>query len=505
MTIKESEMNYNRLLSIFFSALLLLGYSSCKKRLDLKPPDGILAQDYWQTKEQVRAAVIGCYGSLLGDPSGTDKPLSELLFLWGELRADMLSPSLGITAEELDIMNVNTVATNSITNWRPVYRTINYCNTVISFAPKAMETDKTFTREALNGYVAEAKALRAMLYFYLVRSFGDVPLKTTPTSNDDEIVTIPKSPQQDVLAQIIADLNEAEPKAALTYGNQASDKGRITRYTINALQADVYLWMEKYPEALAACDKVINSKRFGLVANTSAWYNTVFRTGNSNESIFEFQFDVQKINTFYNVFAIGKKQFIAANRVMDQVYGSVDLNGFKDIRGDGASMRASDGLIWKYVGRNSSDLIASGDSYTHWFVYRYPDVLLMKADALAQMNRGQEALDIVYTVRNRANALSATDNHPDAANTDDVAKFILEERAREFMFEGKRWYDVLRYVKRNNYANIGYLLDLVAGIVPANTVHTSQTKMLDHNSHYFPIYFYELQTNKSLLQNPFYK
>ena len=498
-------MRYHRLINVFFLALFLLGYSSCKKHLDLKPPDGILAEDYWKTKEQVRAAVIGCYGSLLGDPSGGSRPLAELFFLWGELRADMIYPSLGATPEEYEVMNVNTVPTNSITNWRPVYQSINYCNTVIAFAPKAMETDKTFTQEALDGYVAEAKALRAMLYFYLVRSFGDVPLKTTATSNDDEIVNLAKSPQADVLAQIVADLNEAEPKAALTYGSQASDKGRFTRYTINALQADVYLWMDKYAEAMAACDKVINSKRFGLVAYSSAWFNTVFRTGNSNESIFEFQFDAQKLNSFYYFFAISSKHFVAANKVTDQAYGSDDLNGFKDARGDGASVRASDGLIWKYVGKNATDLIASGDSYTHWFVYRYSDVLLMKAEALARLNRGQEALDIVTVIRNRANALAVTNNHPDPANVDDVSRFILEERCREFMFEGKRWYDVLRYVKRNNYAQIGYLQDMVAGIVPANSVHTAQTKMLDHNSHYFPIYFYELQTNKSLVQNPFYK
>src|SRR5882757_6293936 len=226
-------MRYHRFINAFLLALLLLGYSSCKKHLDLKPPDGILADDYWKTKEQVRAAVIGCYGSLLASPSGA-RPLSEMFFLWGELRADMISPSLGATAEELEVMNVNTVPTNAITNWRPVYETINYCNTVIEFAPKAMETDKTFTQEALDGYVAEAKALRALLYFYLMRSFGDVPLKTTATATDDEIVTIPKNPQADVLAQIINDLNDAEPKAALTYGSQASDKGRITRYTINA-------------------------------------------------------------------------------------------------------------------------------------------------------------------------------------------------------------------------------------------------------------------------------
>ncbi|HEX6431500.1 MAG TPA: RagB/SusD family nutrient uptake outer membrane protein [Niastella sp.] len=498
-------MSHKLLYTIFSLSLVLAMSPSCKKRLDQKPSDGIIREDYWKTKEQVRAAVIGCYGSLLGDPTGSGTALPELLFLWGELRADMLAPSLGTTSQEFDVMNVNTSSSNSIVNWRPVYRTINYCNTVIDFAPGVMKNDKTFTQEALDAYVAEARTIRALLYFYLARSFGDVPLKLSSTSSDEEIADIAKSSQQEVLAQVINDLNAAEPKAPLSYGNAASDKGRITRYTINTIQADVYLWMDKYAEAMVASDKVINSKRYGLIAAGGAWFNTLYRTGNSSEGIFELQFDVQKQNTFYNLFAVSGKQFIAANRVMDLVYTTDDLSVLKDVRSDGASVRASDGLIWKYVAKNSTDLIAQNDSYTHWFVYRYADVLLMKAEALAQVNRGQEALDIVNVIRTRAQALDATNTHPDPANVTDVSRFILEERAREFMFEGKRWYDVLRYVKRNNYAQLDYLLDMVAGTVPANTVRTTQAKMKDHNSHYFPIFDYELQTNKNLVQNPFYK
>jgi starch-binding outer membrane protein, SusD/RagB family len=497
------KMRHTLIYTICFFSLMFT--VSCTKRLDQKPSDGIIREDYWKTKEQVRAAVIGCYGSLLGDPANSSVALPELLFLWGELRADMLAPSLGTSASQYEIMNVNTTASNSIVNWRSVYSTINYCNTVTDFAPAVMANDKTFTQEALDAYVAEAKTLRALLYFYLARSFGDVPLKLTSTSSDAEIANVAKSSQQEVLNQVIKDLNEAEPKAPLTYGSAASDKGRITRYTINAIQADVYLWMDKYTEAITACDKIINSKRFGLIGSSSAWFNTLFRTGNSTEGIFELQFDAQKLNTFYTMFAISNKQFIAANRVMDLVYTTDEVNGLKDIRSDGASVRASDGLIWKYVGKNSADLIALSDSYTHWFVYRYADVLLMKAEALAQLNRGQEALDIVNVIRARAQALESTNTHPDPANVTEVSRFILEERAREFMFEGKRWYDVLRYVKRNNYAQLDYLLDMVAGTVPANTVRATQTKMKDYNSHYFPIFQYELQTNKQLEQNPFYK
>jgi hypothetical protein len=484
--------------------LVVISTASCNKWLDLKPSDGIIRQDYWKTKEQVKAAVIGMYASLLDDPTGKDRSLPEMFFLWGELRADMLATSTGTLDEQFQVMNVNTVPSNSIVNWRPVYRTINYCNTVIDFAPDVLTSDKTFTQEALDAYVAEAKSMRALMYFYLVRSFGDVPLKLKSTSSDEEISTIAKSPQQDVLNQILKDLNEAEPKTLLTYGDVASDKGRITRYTVNAIQADVYLWMDKYDEAVTACNKVINSHRFGLVPASTAWYNTVFRTGNSTESIFEVQYSAQKINDFYFLF-YGNRQFLAANKVMDQVYTADALTGQKDVRSDGASVRAEDGMIWKYIGKNDKDVIAANDSYTHWFIYRFADVLLMKAEALAQKGQGTDALDIVYALRQSRNALSGTDNNPDAQNKNEVALFILEERSREFMFEGKRWYDVLRYVKRNNYEHISYLQDMISGIVPANMVRTAQAKMLDHNSHYFPIYQYELQTNKALVQNSFYK
>lgn len=500
-----------RTFSVVCTCLLLsLLLPSCKKWLDLKPVDGIIRENFWKTKEDVRAGVIGCYASLLGDPTAsstsTDRSLVETLFLWGEIRADMMAPSLGTTNEQYQVMSVSTVSSNSIVDWSDVYRTINYCNTVIDYAPAVLSSDKTLTQNVLDGYVAEAKAMRALMYFYLVRSFGAVPLKLVATSSDQQIQILAKSTQQQVLDQIVKDLTEAEPTILVSYGDNITDKGRITRYAVNAMQADVYLWEEKYSDALTACDKVIASKQFGLIAPGSAWFSTLYRNGNSNESIFEFQFNAQKPNLQYVLCATAKRQFVAANRVMDQVYGSDNVNYFKDIRGDGGSVRASDNLIWKFIGINSNDAIATAaDSYTHWFVYRYADILLMKAEALAQLGNGTEALSLVQQIRNRAQALSTTNTSPNPANVNEVSLFILQERAREFMFEGKRWYDVLRYVKKNNYANIAYLQDLVSGTVPASSVRTAQAKMLDHNSHYFPISIYEIQTNTNLVQNPFYQ
>ncbi|MVT12390.1 RagB/SusD family nutrient uptake outer membrane protein [Chitinophaga tropicalis] len=490
--------------TIWVIMFLCLG-TSCNKWLDVKPQDGIIRDNYWQNKEQLQAAVIGCYASLL------DNSLVQNLFVWGELRADMVAATLNAAIDEVNIMEANILATNYYTSWAPLYRTINYCNTVITYAAQVMETDKTLTQQQLDAYLSEAYAMRALMYFYLLRSFGEVPLQLKATSGDGTLEQLKKSSQQEVHAQIMKDLAFAEQHAVETYGNVITDKGRITKYTVYAIEADAYLWMEQYDNCIAACDKIINSNRFGLMDGSAQaqWFNSVFFTGNSNESIFEFQFDQQKQNPFYFMFGAANNRFIGSPRVMDEVYG-IDLIDAtkKDIRGDGGSIRAADQMIWKFAGASSGTTMqvrGATESYAHWFVYRYADVLLLKAEALAWVNKGQEALDLVKVIRDRARALVLTERTPDPLSPVDVSSYILEERAREFAFEGKRWYDVLRNAKRNNYSYLSIMLDMVAMNAPGNMQQSILSKYRDVRSHYFPINQYELQADKLLEQNPYYQ
>ena len=201
--------------------LMLVPFASCKKWLDLQPQDGLTGAEYWKTKEQVAAAVTGCYISLTGSQTGA-RSNTESFFLWGELRADMLTGTLATTAEQIDVINVNMLPSNTIANWRGIYETINYCNTVIDYAPGVLTQDATFTQAALDKAVAEAKAIRALMYFYLVRTFDQVPLKLKATQSDKDIVSLPKSPQEEVLAQVIKDLTEAETFAVLIILSQAA-------------------------------------------------------------------------------------------------------------------------------------------------------------------------------------------------------------------------------------------------------------------------------------------
>jgi len=511
-------------ISIIFVLLLLTGASGCKKWLDLKPQDGIIKEEFWKTKEQVKAAVFGIYSSMMESSSGTYgrttyiPALSEQLFVWGEGRADNIGSTSFTSSDDLDLMNVNIQPVNVNANWRPFYRTINFCNTVIQKAPEVLNNDNTFTQEQLNNYLSEALAIRALMYFYLVRTFGDVPLKLNATLSDEDIIQIPKTSRDSILGQIVLDLDQAEGKAVNSFGDPASDKGRITKYTVNAIQADVFLWMDKYAECISACDKIISSQKFGLIRGATVtgpvidyngnWFNTLYYNGNSNEGIFELQFDAQRLNPFFPMFSssISVRRWTASSDLMDRVF-TIDFTNDQnyDIRADGGSVRAATSTIWKYVGATATGLRSFDQSFAHWFFYRYADILMLKAEALNETGRGQDALNLVYTIRSRANALTATDLMPAPTDKNLVQDFILQERSREFCFEGKRWFDVLRNAKRNNYQRLSIMLNMVAISVPSNQQQSAQAKMRDKNAHYLPIYLNELQTNKLLVQNPFYR
>jgi hypothetical protein len=484
--------------------LIVLAASSCNKWLTIKPQDGLIRADYWKTKEQLQAAVIGCYSSLL------DNSLVTELFVWGELRADMVTYTLNTPADAINLMQGNVLASNRYTDWSPLYRTINNCNTVIQYGPSVLASDQTLTRTQLNAYLAEAHGLRALMYFYLVRTFGEVPLQMKATSTEDAVQQLVKSPRNVVMDSIMADLSFAQKYAPETYGDLNMDKGRITRYTVFAIEADACLWNSEYDSCIAACDSIIDSQRFGLIdgTNQDQWFNTLYFKGNSSESIFEFQFDEQKLNPFYGMFFASNNQFAAAANVMQDVFGLDPTGLTKDIRGDGGSLNAANDMIWKFSGASSGTTLVtrtSDQSDAHWFVYRYPDILLMKAEALAWTGDGQQALDLVDMVRTRAHALDQTAQAPDPSDAEGVTEYILAERAREFAFEGKRWFDVLRVAKRNNYANLGVLLSVVTKNTPGNLQQTVLNKYKDVRSHYLPINESELQADKKLVQNPYYQ
>lgn len=478
--------------------MVLIMSSSCKKWLDTQPRDGITRQGFWKTKEDIQAAVSGCYASLLAPPPGTsDRALTEYMFMFGEFRADMIDPAQAASTDELDIFNVNITDNNSFARWSAFYRTINFCNTVIDNAPAVRDVDPTLTETQLNAYLSEVLTLRSMMYFYLVRTFRDVPLKLTATTRDTDLQNLPKTAGGAILTRIVSDLKTAEAGAVTSYGNSTTDKGRVTKFTVNALLADVYLWMDNYQGCIAECNKVINSQRFAMQSAASSWYLNVFFNGSSTETIFEFSNASSINNVFFNLLVNRNKRYMASAYVPSDVFIADDVDPDRnfDIRGD-AFYNTSDLTITKWGAENIS--------FVNWQAYRITDVLLLKAEALAQTDAGQEALNIIADIRLRRTAVAATAQTVDPADKDGICDYILAERSREFAFEGKRWFDVLRIAKRDNYRRLSVLLAMVAQTVSPAVQQSALAKYQDFNSHYLPILQSELVTDPELIQNPFY-
>jgi len=206
---------------ILFSVIVATLLSSCSDWLNLKPEDGVTVDEFWQTKEQVNSAVIGCYASLLNGPV-------EKMFLWGELRADMVENGIFPINNYSEVIDGEISASNSVVNWASIYTTINNCNTLLKYAPTVQAIDGTFTNKQLKQYEAEALTLRAMMYFYLVRSFKDVPLVLEASVSDNQKFSIPKTDGSVILDTLVHDLKIASANAPIAYSSNAENKSRIT-------------------------------------------------------------------------------------------------------------------------------------------------------------------------------------------------------------------------------------------------------------------------------------
>lgn len=490
---------------ILLIAIISIGLLSCNKWLDLKPRDGIVGDEFWQTKEQVDAAVTGVYASFQSATNG--RSIVDFMFVWGESRADMVTTGNRTSADEQDIININMTANNAFSDWAGFYKTINYCNVIIDLAPGVLTKDNTFSQQHLDRAVGQALAVRALMYFYLVRTFRDVPLKLDATVSDKNIASIPKTGGDTILNQIVSDLKLAETKLPTTYNNTVKfDKGRITKYGVNAILADVYLWMDKYAEAAAECDKIINSNSFNLVSGNQ-FFNELFLNGASRETIFELQYDEQVLNPFYNMHTPSQKRYGGAMHIAESVFGLDFVNATPqlDYRGENAAFREGDFSIWKYVGAddNGDSYRAFDQSFAPWIFYRYADALLMKAEAINEMNQPLEASRLVKAIRERSRAIEIIPM--DSTDKTSMADYILAERQREFAFEGKRWYDLLRCAKRNNYEKVTLLMNSAAISIIPSLQQAAFNKLKDPNCHYMPIHFNELSSNPLLVQNPFYR
>lgn len=543
------------ILSLLLGVVMSLG-QSCEKWLDITEFNKIPYDEFWQTKEDVDGMVSGAYTRM--------RQSIQTIFYWGELRGDSFerNPSYnkdnGWVNRVIDVKSLEIKQDNEFAKYADMYAVINRCNQIIEWAPGVLELDETFDETLCKQLVAEMKWLRCLAYFYLVRSFKDVPYVTEPYMDDHRDFAVAKSKGEDIMNYLIAELrditrpyipgvDEGGWLVPQQPGVLWQQKGRGCVYAAYALMADIYLWQEDYENALLYCNKIINTELYPLVETFTSyvdgqmlgiknkeWYNKLFGTGNSTESIFELQWSGDQVNGIFELTVRKKDDSDHARLRIPNSLGNSEtgklfgkdsgltrpVRAGKDPDNDNKWQNVSvnsDLRLWKYAASSyNGGARGDGNRSMNFIVYRTTEVYLMKAEALIMMEADGEQLTQNYTeayeIINMIRLRGGFDGPHPAQFTNQQAglEYLLLEKQREFLGEGKRWYDLVRVAMKkdksgqNAYKNI--LIDIMVADIPADVRDVYRSKLEDPNGYFFPIYVDEIENSGGVVvQNPYYR
>jgi starch-binding outer membrane protein, SusD/RagB family len=436
-------------------AIIIMTSSGCSSDfLDLAPISQLNSNNFYKTPEDMKNALTAVYGSLQYGGQ-----YYSSMHIIGDLRSDnteIPNPNAGADLQAVDGFTNVPVTSISSNTWNAHYQGIQAANIVIEKI-QGVAMDASLKSR----YIGEAKFLRALMYFNLVRIYGDVPLVTSVINNPQEGYTFGRESTDKVYAQIIADLVEAE--ASLPFVYTGSDLGRATKGAAMSLLGKVYLTRKQWALAAEKLKQVIDESA-QTKYQLRATYASIFGTTNKNnsESIFEVQFkggSNGEGSPFSNQFApIGSGTAVVAvgnplgqNIPTSEMFASYEAG---DLRRD-LSMATSYVLSGKVVNHNyilkfRSTPASNLDSDVNWIVLRYADVLLMYAEALNELGFVADgpAFGFLNQIRKRAGLTELSSTHSNSAfRVTSQAEFRLaveKERRSELAFEGHRWFDLVR-------------------------------------------------------------
>ena len=544
--------------AVLFLSVGSVMLAGCSDFLDIKPMNSTVLESYWKEKADVTGAVNGCYEALASED------VIKRFGIWGELRAENMMPGTNVPNYLNELLKENLLQTNEVCNWSSIYNVINRCNIVCHYAPEVESIDPNYTSSELKATIAEMKTIRALCYFYLIRTFRDVPYVTEPSIDDNQNFVVPATKFDAVLDSLITDLEAVKDDAQRRFSLEkvrnksiyvpAENNSRITRWAIYALLADLYLWKGDWDNVIKNCDVVLNYKKqqydelilmdqitdvelyddvpMILEAvkgqqNVGNAYTAIFGEGNSFESLFELYYNGNTgqenkwVNGYYGNSSNRIGTLKASDCLMDgfltdqnQIWLSQkDCRAYESMESEGNNY-----AITKYTRQSASFslqrlgivTVAGSRRSTpnaNWIFYRLSDVMLMKAEALIERGEADwpEAFKLINNVYKRANNIL-----PDATagaliyenystSKEKMEDLLFAERHREFLFEGKRWYDLVRLARRD-----GKTERLVSCAIRKyrQDVNVIKIKLTDPNYIYFPYAKSELKANPLLKQNP---
>ncbi|HTE23625.1 RagB/SusD family nutrient uptake outer membrane protein [Flavitalea sp.] len=419
---------------------------SCKKDfIELTPESTVSVDILYKTDKDFQDAIVGAYSILtrqgpniwnFGDLAGDD---TEQQFL------------TSITQVGIDNFSININDNLLISSWRNYYSMISRCNLLlekIETADAAVVTNK-------NKYIGEARFLRALAYFDLVRIFGDVPAVVTPLTTA-EAYKVPREKVDKIYDDIIEkDLLDAETK--LPARNTGADLGRATSGAAKSLLGKVYLTRKNFPKAETKLQEV-TTMGYNLLADFNELFNYQ-KDEHHSEYIFDIEYEeginlgsaftnnfapaYANVLNFYGITGQGASQgspseelftLFAAN---DKRKDITVAKGYTDNNGVYIPTPTFD--VRTFTKKYFTKTVRMNDSKANWKVIRYADVLLMYAEALNENNKTPLALDNLNKVHVRAGLTPLS-----GLNKDQARESIYLERRFELYLEGHRWFDMVR-------------------------------------------------------------
>lgn len=448
-----------------FTVITFSLLNNCSKFLDLDPPYTQDAENFFNNEDDYLRALTGAYDLLQG---------MYVSYWIGDIASDnCIAGGESVTDTEglhqIDEMTHGAVNLECRSVMRYNYCGIARCNFILE--PK--ENNVEFNGKDV--ILAEARFLRAFYYFELVKFFGDVPLVIDQRLGVEEVSNLQRTPKSEVYAQIEEDLNFAVAILSWrTSSGHSGIKGRADKGAALALLGKVYLYQEKFSQAVTVFDQIISSNNYALAAD----YTTLFLKENENnsETVFDVEYSADEGGSYGCLICLegnlapgyqGIRQFDGP------VYGDgnsynlptqdlFDSFEYQDPRRDATCLNLdywisnnAPGTTYgqgagghtgfynnKYIKSREEMLNGIPDndltSGVNYRVIRYADVLLMAAEANSQTNNDAIALDYLNQVRQRVGMSLRT------SSGNELYEHILKERRSELSCEGHRFFDLVR-------------------------------------------------------------
>ncbi len=396
---------------IIITVLGLAMFTGCQDFLDVQPISEIGEGDFYTNAKEVETAMIGVYDAL------QEVPKRE--FTLTEMRSDNAKTRLSEGDwGDCEILNIGSTNSMVLAYWNANYITIYRANTVLN------NLDVVSDNDLRSQFEGEAKFIRAMCHYNLVRLYKNIPY-VDRTIYPNEASTIEQTPEATVYENIVADLNEA---ISLLPGKSGIANGRATSGAAQALLGKVYLATGDYSSAQAAFSKVIGTD-YALEES----FNDVFYTEQNDEIIFAVQYindDADNSEDFSMEFTWAGVAS-GVNTPTDDIIADFDV---ADSIRFATSFLADSSEVGKFVSSSSDPEYGGND----WIVIRYADVLLMYVEAVAAGGTTTDGTAVGYfnEVRSRAGMPAV-----DAITQED----LLRERRLELAFENSRWFDLERF------------------------------------------------------------